>query len=289
METALVRDRRTFIGGSDIAAILGVSPWATPYSLYCEKTAKGPQELDPEKEKFFRRRKLLEPVIIEIGRSEYGLDILEHNRVFTDPTLPMAQAEIDFEWRDEDGTIQNADAKSASPFVRDKWGIEQGDDSIPMEYTAQFLWGQMVTGRDLTLCVTLIGTDDARVYRVRRDNQLIHHMREKAIEFWDRVQTRRPPPMTALSDTRRAFPSDAGGTICASNEIEEALRDLCEIKAEIKMAEKRADEIKTRVQAYMGANAFLVDSDGDKLASWKTQTREAYSVAAGQSRVFRAA
>jgi predicted phage-related endonuclease len=284
---AEARDRRQFLGGSDIAAVLGVSRWQTPYGLYHEKTAQGPPQLDPEKEKFFRRRKMLEPVIIDIGRVEYGLDIIQRNQVHADPQYDWMRAEIDFEWRDDDGSIQNADAKSASPFTRDKWGIEQGDDEIPMEYTAQFLWGQMVTGRELTLCVTLIGTDDARIYRVKRDDSLIAHMRSEALKFWERVQERRPPPITTLADARLAFPRDAGSTVVANPEICEALQSLAELNLEIKTAEMKADELKAKIEAHMGTAAYLVDDQGDKLATWKTQQRAAYSVQAGESRVFR--
>jgi hypothetical protein len=112
-------------------------------------------------------------------------------------------------------------------------------------------------------------------------------MRSEALKFWERVQERRPPPITTLADARLAFPRDAGSTVVANPEICEALQSLAELNLEIKTAEMKADELKAKIEAHMGTAAYLVDDQGDKLATWKTQQRAAYSVQAGESRVFR--
>ena len=41
------RIRRSGIGGSDIAAVFGLSPWKTRYALYLEKTAAPEEEIPP--------------------------------------------------------------------------------------------------------------------------------------------------------------------------------------------------------------------------------------------------
>ena len=41
------RIRRSGIGGSDIAAVFGLSPWKTRYALYLEKTAVPEEEIPP--------------------------------------------------------------------------------------------------------------------------------------------------------------------------------------------------------------------------------------------------
>lgn len=43
-----LRQRRKSIGGSDAAAIVGLSVWASPYSLWAEKTGKLPDKADNE-------------------------------------------------------------------------------------------------------------------------------------------------------------------------------------------------------------------------------------------------
>ena len=41
-------DRRNELCGSDIAAILGISPWRTPLDVYLDKTSEGIEKQDSE-------------------------------------------------------------------------------------------------------------------------------------------------------------------------------------------------------------------------------------------------
>ena len=60
-------DRSTFLGGSDAAAVIGVSPWATPVELWLERTGQRPrQEPDAAAAKRFARGHKLEPFIREM-------------------------------------------------------------------------------------------------------------------------------------------------------------------------------------------------------------------------------
>lgn len=278
-------DRRHFLGGSDMAAVLGLSPWKTPYQLWVEKTADAVEEVNPKREAFFKRGKRLEPYVINWVREDFGLDIVATNQRFTDPELPFLSCEIDFEHMD-DG-IQNADVKTAHYSKAKEWG-EEGTDEIPDQYTVQFLFGQMVTGRSGTLCCTLIGADDLRIYRVPRDEAIIRHIREKAIEFWEMVETRRAPAITTLEDAKLAWAKDNGRAIQATPEIEEMVERLDLIKRGIAGDQAKADLLQLDVQKYMADHTELVDSHGKKLASWKKQARKAYTVEATEFRCFRA-
>lgn len=110
-------DRRTYIGGSDAAAILGVSPWQTRYQLWAKKTGLITEAPDPEKEKIFARGKRLEPVVLQMFEDETGFVVDHRNRRFQDSEFPILAAEIDGETSDE-----NIDAKTVQPFSRHLWG-----------------------------------------------------------------------------------------------------------------------------------------------------------------------
>ena len=45
---AWLEARRGSLGGSDAAAVLGVNPYASPYSLWAEKTGRVPEKPDNE-------------------------------------------------------------------------------------------------------------------------------------------------------------------------------------------------------------------------------------------------
>lgn len=287
MTAEVALDRKQFIGGSDAAAILGISPYRTPYQLWLEKTSQQEDEPDPARERIFRRGKLMEPVIVQLAKEEYGLEIAAKNQRFFDPEFPFMSCEIDFEWHDLSG-IQNADCKSASPFTAHLWGKEQGDDQIPDYYTTQFLWGQMITGRQRTLCVTLIGSDDLRVYRVERDDEMIGFMREKAVEFWSMVENRIAPPITNLEDIRLAWPKDKGERIEATPEIIEKVERHKLLGKVIAGHEAERELLEVDIFKFMTDRSELVGPDGKKIATRKLQERKGYTVEPTTYRVFRA-
>lgn len=293
MATAIAPvDRTQFLGGSDIAAILGVSPYKTAYQLWLEKTGQVEDEPDPGKEKILRRGKLMEPVIVQMAKEEYGIEITAHNQRYIDDEFPFMSAEIDFEWKDNDG-IQNADCKSASPFTAHWWGKEQGDDSIPVYYTAQFLWGQGIKNKRLghrqrTLCITLLGSDDLRVYRVERDDNMIEYMREEAKKFWAMVKNGAPPEAKNLEDVRLMWPQDNGERIEATPEIAEKVERYKLLNKIIAGHQAEQELLELDIFKYMQDRTELLGPDGKKIATRKLQTRKAYTVNETSFRVFRA-
>lgn len=54
-------DRTTYLGGSDVAAILGVSPWTTPFMLFQKKTGAYVEEITPTKRRILERGARCEP------------------------------------------------------------------------------------------------------------------------------------------------------------------------------------------------------------------------------------
>src|SRR3990167_8511669 len=153
-------DRRTYLGGSDIAAVMGLSPWKTPLQLYEEKIAETVEAISDEKRRFFARRKRQEPVIAEMLADEYNIEVTrlsldEHPNRYTDAEYPWMAAEIDFEClmtpavrahfeaREDfsaipDGAPLNGEIKTVHPFAANQWG-EQGSEDVPIHYSAQVM------------------------------------------------------------------------------------------------------------------------------------------------------
>lgn len=290
MSTALVPaapaalDRRTFLGGSDIAAILGISPWKTAYQLWLEKTSDEPAVEDPRRSAVLRRGKRLEPLIIEWAREELDLNIVSRNQRYIDPVYPFFQCEIDFE-HEYNGAIENADAKSARKAY--EWG-EPGTDAIPDYYTAQFLWGQMITGRESTLCMAMFSLDKMQPYRVMRDKDLISAIRSIALDFWRMVESRTPPEMSKVEDANLAWKrARAGKQAVATKEIAEIARRYKLMQTALRGDEAKAELFELDLKKHMQDAEELVDEEGRLIATWKNQARKSYTVAASEFRVLR--
>jgi len=264
-------ERRSWIGGSDAAAILGVSPWKSAFALYQEKTGEFQEEITPAKQRIFNRGKRWEPIVIEMLVDEledrgHDVQIITRNERYVDPEHGFLAAEIDLELM-LDGEHVNGEMKTVSPFAAKDWG-EEGTDEIPIWYVSQVAHGQMVTRRNKTIVAALIGTDDLRIHWIERDDELIQIIRSKEIEFWERIQLREPPQPTTADDINRLYRFDAGTIMEADEELIELIAQASSTKAHLKAAETRLDVLITQIKERMGEAALLMHN-GQKLISWK--------------------
>lgn len=84
--------RRTGIGGSDVAAILGLSPWRTPYQVWEDKTGRSD---DQEETPALYWGRLLEDPIRQAYADRTGLTVTKPDRMFTSEAHPFMLANLD--------------------------------------------------------------------------------------------------------------------------------------------------------------------------------------------------
>lgn len=274
MEPVEQLDRAKYLGGSDVAGILGISPWRTPMDVYLDKVQPRKDPPSPAKQKIFSRGQRMEPYVIDLLSEETGLVIAKRGERYLDPELPYIAAEIDAEA--ESG--ENIEIKTCSPFKAREWG-EQQTDAIPVHYTAQAMHGLMVTGKQVCVFGVLIGADDFRVYRVERDDETIAAIREKEIQFWEMVTTLTPPPITAVSDVMRIFDRDVGTGIEADGKALDALLHLRELHARKKELSDEIEFAEQRLKIFMQDNSYI-SLQGKQLATWRTQSSTRFDIAA---------
>lgn len=287
-EVILHPDRSKFLGGSDAAAVMGLSPWATPVELWEQKTGRKPKEVpDRVRQRIYDRGHKLEPFIRDMviaKLQDQGLDVelLACNERYVDTEFGFMSCEIDFELRlsgqvvigndviEMDGEHINCDAKSVTGFARKKWGEENTED-VPIEYAAQFMFGLMVTGRRFCLVAALRSFDDVDVFWVRRDDETIAGMRPKLAAFWiDHVLGDTAPDPMVFGDIKLLFPSDNGLATEASEDIRDKVSQLREVKARIKEFEEAEEALEFEIADFISPNARLTFG-GQDIATWKGQ------------------
>jgi predicted phage-related endonuclease len=276
-------NRRKFLGGSDIAAVLGVSSWATRVDVWREKTGRAVRDTsDLARERMFRRGKRLEPFIREMTIEKlrddgHDVELVAKNQRYVDPEFPFLSSEIDFELR-LDGELVNADAKSVNTHARKKWG-EVGSEEIPIEYSAQFMGGLMVAPgqRHRCLVAALRSFDDVDIYWTVRDDETIAAIRPRLVEFWrEHVVADVPPEPATIGDVRALFPR-AGGSIEATDEQLAALARLKQISADKKALEGEEERLRFEIARFMGPHALLTQGVRD-LISWENQEIKRFDV-----------
>ena len=286
-QAAFTTARQKYIGGSDIAAILGISPWKTAFQLWQDKTQPAMPENDPERLKVLNRGKRLEPYILDMIRAEHALEIIAANHRYTDPLVDYFACEIDAEAAGEPPL--NIEIKTVHPFKTAEWG-EQGTDALPMHYIAQVQWGMGITGRGRCDVFALIG-DDLRRYSVTADAELIVAMRDKAQAFWRQyVLTLNPPPPACEADLYALYPRDSGKSVAIDGD-DAAVTALCELRA----LKDEAKSIAEKIAAAEGvlktklADAAIATLGGQRVCSWKSQSARRFdqkAFAAAQPAMF---
>lgn len=271
----MVDDRSKFLGGSDAAAVMGVSPYTTPVELWQQKTGRVPREQpDAVRQRIFDRGHKLEPfirdmVIDKLRDQGHAVELLACNARYTDPEHPFLSCEVDFELL-LDGEHINADAKSVTGFARKKWGEEDTED-VPIEYAAQFMHGLMVTGRKTCLVAALRSFDDVDIFWTRRDDETIAAMRTRLVSFWvDHVLADVPPDPFTFDDIKSLFPIDNGLGIEATQDVLDKVQRFRETKADLKRLEEIEESLKFEIAEYISPHARLTFGGSD-LMTWKGQ------------------
>lgn len=265
-------DRSTYLGGADVAAILGVSPWLSPFMLYQKKIGVFVEDITPAKQKLFDRGHRWEPIVVEMLVDElrdrgHDVQIIARNQRYQDPEFPFLAAEIDLELL-VDGEEVNGEAKTVNPFAVKEWGDEDSDD-IPIYYAAQVMHGLMIRPRRRTVIAALTGFDDKpRVHWIDRDEETIAGIRAREVEFWARVQSRNAPDPTDPADVKWLYQRDGGTVVEADDDLALAIQELKDMKAKAKNLDALIDLGATRIKARMADAATLI-YQGKPLATWK--------------------
>jgi putative phage-type endonuclease len=275
-----LRKRQHGIGASDAAAVLGLSPYASPLSLYYEKTSGQPIEEDDEVKEWGL---LLEPAIAKkyervTGRgvfqlAEYQTFQMEGKPFFCTPDRIIAAPGID-QWPLQLKTSAYFDPKEELPL---HWQIQEQFEMMVMgKPGASF--GILVAGRRFHHC------------DVERNERFIAFMAERVEEFWGLVQRGTPPAPDGHRATaealKRMYRKDSGGIMQLPPPAATWLDELDSIKEQRKQLEARETALENYIRAAMGENTWGVLEDGSG-CSLKTTKRAGYAVEETEFRQLR--
>ena len=264
-------DRHLYVGASDIGVIMGVSPFKTPFELWCEKTQKiKPENLD-EKDSV-RMGKVLEEFVAQEYAYRNNVSVRRAPKVYVHPEYPFLKAHAD---RLVTGSEKGLECKTTSEYNKDKWN---GAD-IPESYIlqCQFLMG--LSNRKEWDIAVLIGGNKYKDKPLKFDRDLFDLMVEKAVYFWnENVLKDIPPTLTAEDDKiiNNLYPSNNDKLLDLSSIDTALLNSFEEVVAqrqELKMHEKQIKEELTELENKI--KDVIKENEGIKTlkykVTWKNQ------------------
>lgn len=255
-----LEQRRTGVGGSDVAAILGLSKWRTPLDVYLDKRGQGAPQPDNEAMRWGR---YLEPVVRQAYADETGRELLVLPYIVRHPVHAHMLATLD--GFTSDGRIFEAKTTRTG----EGWG-EPGSDDIPQPYLLQIQHYMEVTGFAVADVAVLIGGSDFRIYEVPADCELQQMLVQAEAEFWACVQRAEPPEPVSLADMQARWGRQSmQGAVQASEAALQAVQTLHCIKAQKQAIDEAEEAAKTIVMRALAEHDTLVGPDGRALATWK--------------------
>lgn len=259
MDAQLLEERRKGLGGSDCAAILGISKWKTPLNIYQDKRREGvPIE---ENEAMFWGT-TLEPIIRQRYSDVTGREVLLPKGIIFSAKYPFMLANIDGFTPCKRGV----EIKTAR-YAYD-WG-EEGTDEIPVDYMAQCQHYMIVTGLEVFDVPVLISGSDFRIYTVEADKELQEMIIEKEAAFWKQVEEGIPPEPISLAEINAVYNQVNKGEAVASNQALLNIEELIQTKLAIKNLTENAERIELLIKQEIKGAELLTTIDGKVLATWK--------------------
>lgn len=254
--------RRLGIGGSDVAAIFGISPFRTARDLYYDKLNIVTAD-DEGNWVAMEMGNLLEPLVAKIFARKTGLKVFQRKCMFQHPQYPWMLADLDYLVELPDGSIAILEIKTTNYNARDNWWYN-GKEIVPIYYESQGRHYMSVMNIDRVYFCCLYGNneDEAIIRHIDRDMDYETEMIALEQIFWqENVLAQIPPPYTEDGDLvleslrRKLGPSekDTPPVVFALPQYAQIMRykELQKQKGEIGKEMKKIESELSRLKALL--------------------------------------
>jgi len=255
-----LKAREAGIGASEVAAILGLSPWETPFSLWLKKTKQVPPT---EENEAMRRGHYLEDAVVQWWMHETGEQVIKASAadiIYVHPEHPYMRVTPD---RIVKGRKKLLEVKSTS--------IQMGE-TIPDYYLAQVMYQMYVTGIHQAELIYIQGGLTFGRFIVEYDEEFAQMIADRVTEFWyDNVLGGKEPDAVNVEDLAVKVPKSTPDKSIEADE--QAIQQLDELREKKAMYDALGDEISMltdSLKMYMEDSEALLDTDGNVLLTWKS-------------------
>ncbi len=265
---AWLAERRTGLGGTDMAAILGASTWSNALTIYLKKV----EGLETPASFAMNLGNAWEALVahgyaVRTGYSLTKPELVRH------PGHEFLLGSPDFLVQDRADLGLEIKTSNIQTLLKDdsKWGAD-GSGDVPMDYWVQCQWYMGLTGRafwdlhagfyDLEVAKRMIGRGlpyevayaaalvEERTYHLQADPEFFELAVAAGIRFWEAhvLPQVRPEGQTMLGEARdfllQRMEREEKRVIEAAGEVAQALVDLAAVQADIKASKGREEACK---------------------------------------------
>ena len=259
-------DRKTAIGASEAAAILGLSPYETQWDVFLRKTGQAPEFSDSV---YTRAGDALEPLIGQLYEERAKERIWPVTKTERHGGYHMIAATPDW-------LVENRSAIVEGKAVMGRSAIrEYGDEEsgrFPERHAVQAMIQMAVFNREETSIAALVDYK-LRVYRVERDKDTEARMLDTLADWWrTHVEKGDPPAMDGSPAAKdwllRKFPKNTGQMLVADPVSAATMTTLIRAR-ELQAVAERQEEIARGILCQLIADKDGIEAPGIGRVTWK--------------------
>ena len=258
--------RRTGIGGSDAAAVIGLNPFRSRIEVYADKMGMMPEKEDTESMRLGRD---LEDYVAQRFCEATGKKVRRNNFMWCHDEHRCMIADVDREIIGENAGLECKTTQA--------WGgkvIMKGE--IPLTYYVQCMHYMAVIGYDRVYLAVLIFGKGFFHFTIERDEDEIAALVASEAAFWrDHVEAGISPDPDGSQSAEQAVDAIWGNRAQEDEllmfDFSDDMRELCDLAAAEKEIKRPKDAIKQRLQAALGEH--MVGSSDRYVITWRPQER----------------
>jgi len=256
--------RSTGIGGSDAAAILGISPWTSGWALWKEKIGEAPPVAETDA---MRRGTETEPMIRKAFAAVTGFEVVTTDYSYRHPEIPWMLANLD-------GLVLDdfTGKPRAILEIKNSHNARGWRDGVPDYYVSQVQHYMAVVNIDLAYVCVLLDDHELQWFEVPADPAYQSALIAQEGLFHDLIVNKIEPEVdgTDLEMLRKVYKAEVGKAKEIEPDVLAAVEDRQRIAAEIKALKAQQEECEALIMRAL-EDAEIGTFDGKEVVSWKQQ------------------
>lgn len=258
--------RESGIGSSEVATILGLNPWETPYQLWRRKTGQ-----DAPKEQTFAMKAghYLEDAVSQFWHDATGHDIIKRSAIdwlIVNPDKPYMRVSPDRTYWLTDSR-KNSD-KGILECKTTQMKVDE--DDIPKYWFCQLQYQLGVAELSQGSLAWLCSGREFGYKDIALVPDFFAWIEEEVTKFWvDNIQGMQEPDAQSVADVLIKFNRHTDGKVIEiTDDIYAACNELKALKGQIAELDERKDELEEKIKLGFG-DAEAISYGGQTIATWK--------------------
>lgn len=262
-----LKHRESGIGSSEVATIVGLNPWETPYQLWRRKLG-----IDPPQEESFAMKAghYLEDAVAQFWHDETGQDIIKASAgdwLIVNDEKPFLRVSPDRTY-----WLSNMPHSNGNKGILECKTTQKSIDAddLPKHWFCQVQYqlgvAEMQQGSLAWLCAGReFGYKDLTFVP-----DFYGWLVEEVERFWkDNIEGKQEPSAVSVQDVLLKYNRHTDGKIIeVGDDIFKDYQDLKDLKKDIAALEGKKDELEERIKLAFG-DAEAISYGGDTIATWK--------------------